>query len=51
MYDIFDSEGKFIAQVRLKMNPMIWKKGYMYTIEDDAEGFKVVKRYKVSWKI
>jgi len=51
LYDIFDSEGKYIAQMRFKMNPMIWKKGNMYTIEDDAEGFKVVKRYKVNWKI
>jgi hypothetical protein len=51
LYDIFDSEGKYTAQVRLAMNPMIWKKGHMYTIEDDAEGFKAVKRYKVDWKI
>jgi hypothetical protein len=51
LYDIFDAEGKYIAQMRFKMNPMIWKKRNMYTIEDDTEGFKVVKRYKVSWKI
>jgi hypothetical protein len=51
LYDIFDAEGKHIAQMRFKMNPMIWKKGHMYTIEDNAEGFKVVKRYKVNWKI
>lgn len=51
LYEIFDAEGKYIAQMRFKMNPMIWKKGFMYTIEDDVEGFKVVKRYKVNWKI
>jgi hypothetical protein len=51
LYDIFDSEGKYIALMRFKMNPMIWKKGHMYTIEEDEEGFKVVKRYKVNWKI
>ncbi len=51
LYDIFDSEGKYIAQMRFKMNPMIWKRGNMYTIEEDGEGFKVVKRYKVNWKI
>ena len=51
LYEIFDAEGKYIAQMRFKMNPMIWEKGNMYTIEDDAEGFKVVKRYKVKWKI
>ncbi|UCE41652.1 MAG: 6-bladed beta-propeller [Candidatus Aminicenantes bacterium] len=51
LYDIFDAEGKYIAQTRLKMNPMIWKKGHMYTIEDDEEELKVVKRYKVNWII
>jgi hypothetical protein len=51
LYDIFDAEGRYIAKMRLKMNPMIWKKGVMYAIEDDAEGLKVVKRYKVNWKI
>ena len=51
LYDIFDAEGKCIVQMRFQMNPMIWKKGHMYTIEEDAEGFKVVERYKVNWKI
>jgi hypothetical protein len=51
LFDIFDSEGKYIAQMRFKMNPMIWKNGYMYTIEEDDEGLKIVKRYKVTWKI
>ncbi len=51
LYDIFDGEGKYIAQMRFKMNPIIWKKGFMYFIEDDDEGFKVVKRYRVEWKL
>ncbi len=51
LFDIFDSEGKYVAQMRFKMNPMIWKNGHMYTIEEDEGGFKIVKRYKVNWKI
>lgn len=51
LYDIFDAEGRYIAQMRFRMTPMIWEKGHMYTIDDDEEGFKVVKRYKVRWKI
>jgi hypothetical protein len=51
LVDIFDSDGKYMAQVRLKMNPLIFKKGLMYTIEEDEEGFRIVKRYKVKWKI
>jgi hypothetical protein len=51
LVDIFDSDGRYMAQTRLKMNPLIFKKGHMYTIEEDENGFKVVKRYKIRWKI
>jgi len=51
LVDIFDSEGRYMAKIRLKMNPLIFKKDHMYTIEENEEGFKVVKRYKIRWKI
>lgn len=50
-YDIFDAEGKYIVQIRLKMRPRVWKKNKIYAIEEDEEGFQVVKRYKVTWRI
>lgn len=50
-YDVFDTEGKYIARVTLGARPQAWKKGKLYTIEEDEEGFQVVKRYKVNWKI
>jgi hypothetical protein len=31
------------------MRPRVWKKKKLYTIEEDEEGFQVVKRYKVKW--
>ncbi len=49
-YDVFDSEGKFIAKVHLKFPPRIWKRNKLYTIEEDENGFQMVKRYKVLWK-
>jgi hypothetical protein len=51
LYEIFDKERRYMARQRFKMNPLIWKKGYMYAIEEDTEGFKVVKRYKAKWKM
>ncbi len=51
LVDIFDSKGRYMAQSRFKMNPLIFKKGHMYAIEEDEEGFKIVKRYKIKWKI
>ncbi len=49
-YDIFDPEGRYLAKIPLKMNPLFWKKSKLYTIEEDEEGFQMVKRYKVTWK-
>jgi len=49
-YDVFDSEGKYIAKVPLKVRPRDWKNNKLYTIEEDEEGYQYVKRYKVNWK-
>jgi len=49
-YDVFDSEGKYIAKIPLKARPIVWKMDKLYTIEEDEEGFQMVKRYQVGWK-
>ena len=51
VYDIFDKEGKYIAKVVFPFRPQVWKKGKVYTIEEDEEGFQMVRRYKVTWNI
>ncbi len=48
-FDIFDSAGKFIIKIPLEFKPVVWKYEKVYTIEEDENGFQVVKRYKVSW--
>jgi len=50
-YDVFDSEGKYIAKIPLKVRPRVWKKNKLYTVEEDEVGYQYVKRYKVTWKI
>lgn len=50
-YDVFDSEGKCLAIMPLNVRPWIWKKKKLYTVEEDEEGYQVVKRYKVTWNI
>jgi hypothetical protein len=50
-YDVFDSEGKYIARFSLKYWAIVWKKQKLYTIEEDEDGFQVVKRYHVTWNI
>ena len=48
--DIFDSEGRYIAKVALKDRLKVWKKSKLYSVEEDEDGFQMVKRYKVTWK-
>ncbi len=42
-----------MGRARLGMDPIwqVWKKGKLYTIERDEEGYQYVKRYKVNWNI
>ncbi len=48
-FDIFDSDGKYIVKIPLEFNPVVWKNEKVYAIEEDENGFQVVKRYIVSW--
>ena len=50
-YDVFDPEGKYVVKIPLKSRPYVIKRGRLYTIEEDAEGYQVVKRYKVIWRL
>jgi hypothetical protein len=49
-YDVFDGEGRYIARVLLAQRPRLWKKGKLYMIEEDEEGYRSVKRYSVEWE-
>lgn len=52
VFDIFDKEGRYLAQIRhpfkgLFEKPIIWKKGKMFTVEQDEEGYPYIVRYVV----
>jgi len=49
-YDIFDSEGKCIAKIPLKITPQSINNNKFYTVEEDEDGYQYVKRYKVTWR-
>jgi hypothetical protein len=49
-FDAFDASGRYLARIPLKQVarvPPVWKSGRLYTIEEDENGYHVVKRYKV----
>lgn len=49
-HDVFDLKGGYVAKVPLRIMPLVWKNNKLYTIEEDEEGFQMVKRYKVTWR-
>jgi hypothetical protein len=50
VHDIFDSEGLFIAQFTSKINVSVWKNGKAYAIDENEEGFNIIKKYLVRWE-
>jgi hypothetical protein len=50
-YDIFDPEGRYLARVPVYDRVAALKKGKLYTLEEDEEGYQVVKRYHIKWTI
>jgi len=45
--DVFDPEGRFIAQFVTKSDLRLWKDGKAYGIEETDEGYQMIKRYAV----
>jgi len=49
-YDVFGPEGYYVAKFYLKTRPFLWKKGKMYGIAEDEEGYPSIKRFRVIWE-
>jgi hypothetical protein len=50
-YDVFDLDGKYLAQVIIEHSPKIWKKNRVYAIGEDEDGLQFLVRYTVRWTI
>jgi hypothetical protein len=50
VYDVFDQQGRYIVKFNLDATPMLWRRGKMYAVAENEEGFQSVKRYMVNWK-
>jgi hypothetical protein len=49
-YDVFDSEGRYLAKIPLEFRPLVIKKNKFYAVREDEDGFHIVKRYKANWR-
>lgn len=50
VFDVFDPEGRYISRFSSNMDVRLWKKGKVYSYEENEEGFNIIKRYKVRWE-
>ena len=48
--DVFDKNGRFLAEVVLPSQRIFFAQGRLYTIEEDVDGYPVIKRYAMTWK-
>lgn len=48
--DVFDGEGRYIAQFFTTSSLQYVREGKAYGIEETDDGFRVIKRYAVSWR-
>ncbi|MCP2520967.1 6-bladed beta-propeller [Candidatus Aminicenantes bacterium AC-335-K20] len=51
-FDVFDSVGRYIAKIPLKIKPkqwFVWKNKKLYVVEETEEGFPIIQCYKVIW--
>ena len=46
MFDVFDEQGRYIARIPLPSRSLFIKKGKLYSVEEDEEGYQHLKRYK-----
>lgn len=49
-YDVFDTEGRYLARVLLPARIRLIKNRKLYTIEEDEESLPSVKRYSLEWR-
>lgn len=49
VFDVFDAEGRYIERFETKLDIRLWKSEKMYAMEEDDEGYRVIKRFSVFW--
>lgn len=50
-HDVFDQEGRYLAKIPFTSRPFLIKKNKYYTVTEDEEGFHIVKRFHMEWRM
>ena len=51
VFDVFDMEGRYINRFETKLDIRLWKSEKMYAMEEDDDGYRVIKRFSVFWML
>jgi hypothetical protein len=49
IFDVFNAEGQFLGSFPFHIMPLVWKADRAYTIEEDDDGFHIVRRYSIRY--
>ncbi len=47
--DVFDREGRYFTRFLTNIETSLWKDGKAYAIVENEDGFRVIKRFAVTW--
>jgi hypothetical protein len=48
-FDVFDAEGRYLSRFAMGSALQAWKNGCLYVVQEDADGFLMIKRFKVDF--
>lgn len=49
-YDVFDPEGLYIAKIPFKGDPRVWKAQRLYAVDEDEDGYQILRVFNVHWE-
>ena len=49
IFDVFNAKGQFLGSFPFHIMPLVWKADRAYTIEEDDDGFHIVRRYSIRY--
>jgi hypothetical protein len=48
-HDVFDEGGRFLGRILFSGDPILWKNGSLFIVEENPETGQTVRRYRVEW--
>ena len=48
-FDVFDPEGRYITRFALRTDLVVVRRGRLYSLTSNDEGFQIIKCYQILW--